>query len=154
MKEKEDISPPRGTGQWKTTEAAGLLSWSIHYCHGWWHYLSCSPLGRLLRWGNRCSLALSSALDEVETILAVAGTSQNNSCRARSPLLHFGLHLKKPKPVCHCSSCPKPSGLAICDSCKFSVGRAQIQTGEKDKSLGVSLGYFFTPQSTETTCEY
>lgn len=73
-KEKGDISAPWGMGQWKTTEAAGLLSWSIHYCCGWWHYSSCSPLGRLLHWRSQCSLALSSTADEVETILTVAGT--------------------------------------------------------------------------------
>jgi len=46
-KEKDDVSPPGGIAQWKNTEAAGLLSWSIHQQDP-----SCSPLGRLLHWGN------------------------------------------------------------------------------------------------------
>lgn len=53
-------------------------------------------------------------------------------------MLYFGLHLKKLKPACHCSSSPKPLGLAICNSCKFSAGR----WGEK-YVLGCESGVFF-----------
>lgn len=67
---------------------------------------------------------------------------QNNSCHPPSSLpramFHFGLHLKKPKPAWHCSSSPKPLGPAICNSCKFNMGRG----GEK-LILGGESGVFF-----------
>lgn len=69
---------------------------------------------------------------------------QNNSCHPPSSLLcamlHFGLHFKKSKPACHCSSSPKPLGLPICNSCKFSTGEAG--KGEKE-ILGYESGVFF-----------
>lgn len=56
----------------------------------------------------------------------IACYKQNNNCHPPSSLLramlHFGLHLKKPKPVCRFSSFPKPFRCAICNSCKFDAG--------------------------------